>query len=305
MVKILAFIILILMSVRLHSQINLNDSTAQVIGYWDKDEKQSYVVTQEKYKIKGSDTTSREVYKYVVDISVVDSTADSYVIDWFYRDHEFHSENELLNKLSSIMEDVTVRVKTNELGVFQEVLNWEDVRECIFKGTRLLAQETKNIPNMDLLIRQLENTYSTKASIELGAISEMQQFYTFHGAKYEFGQEYNADMKVANLYGGEPFDTKVTVWLDEINSEDNNFILRMIQVVDPEQLTAAVFDYLTKMAETLKIDVPKREDIPQVSNETYTASRIHGSGWIIYSVETKETKADGETGVEERIIEIL
>ena len=59
------------------------------------------------------------------------------------------------------------------------------------------------------------------------------------------------------------------------------------------------------MAETLKIAGPKREDMPAVSNDTYTASRIHGSGWIVYSVVTKETKAEGQTNIEEQIIELL
>jgi len=40
-------------------------------------------------------------------------------------------------------------------------------------------------------------------------------------------------------------------------------------------------------------------------NETNTASRIHGaSGWVIYSIETKEIKAADSTNIEERIIEI-
>lgn len=296
--------LIILMSVKIYGQINMTDSTAQVIGYWDKNEKQTYIVTQEKFKIKDSDTISREFYKYTVDITIVDSTADSYIIDWFYKDYEIQSENPLIQKLSSITKDMHVKIRTNELGVFQEVINWKDVRDYILKGTKMLKKETKDIPNMDNFIKQIEGLYSTKESIELGAVKEMQQFYTFHGAKYEYGEEYNADIKVANLYGGEPFDTKMTVWLDELNPDDNNFIIRMQQTVDSEQLTKAVYDYLTKMSETLKVRAPKRQDIPEVSNDTWTASRIHGSGWIVYSIETKETKTEGQTNIEERIIEI-
>lgn len=304
MKRLQIFGLFILLSVKIFGQINMTDSTAQVIGYWDKNEKQSYIVTQEKYKIKDSDTTSRDFYKYAVDITIVDSTANSYIIDWFYKDYEIQSENALIQKLASVTNDMNVRVRTNELGVFQEVINWKDVRDYILKGTRLLKKETKDIPNMDDFIKQLEGMYSTKESIELGAVKEMQQFYTFHGAKYEYGNEYNADVKVASLYGGEPFDTKMTVWLDELNPDDNNFIIRMNQTVNAEQLTNATFDYLVKMAETLKMPAPKREDIPEVSNDTYTASRIHGSGWIIYSIETKETKAEDQTNIEERVIEI-
>ena len=157
---------------------------------------------------------------------------------------------------------------------------------------------------MDELIKQIEGLYSSKESIELAAVKEMHQFYTFHGGRYVYGKEYNADLKFSNLFGGEPFDTKVSVWLDELNPDDNNFIIRMKQTVDSEQLTQATFDYLKSMAQTMKVPVPTREDIPEIANDTWTASRIHGSGWLIYSIETKETKAEGVTNIEERIIEI-
>jgi hypothetical protein len=294
----------ILLSVGAFGQINMNDSSAQVIGYWDMNEKQSYIITQEKFKIKDSDTTSREFYKYAVDITIVDSTANSYIIDWFYRDYEIQSDNVLIQKLSSITEDMTIKIKTDELGVFQEVVNWKEVRDYILNSTKLMKKETKSIPNMDKFIKQVEGMYSTKQSIELGVVKEMQQYYTFHGGKYELGEEINADLQATNLYGGDPFDMKVTLWLDELNPDDNNFIIRMQQTVDSEQLTNATFDYLVKMAETMKVLGPKKEDIPPLTNDTWTASRIHGSGWIIYSIETKEVRAEGVTNIEERVIEI-
>ncbi len=304
MKRLQIFGLILLLSVKTYGQINMADSTAQVIGYWDKNEKQSYIVTHEKYKINDSDTTSREFYKYTVDITIVDSTANSYIIDWFYKDYEIQSENPLIQKLSSITEDMNVRIRTNELGVFQEVLNWKDVRDYILKGTNMLKEETKDIPNMDDFIQQFEGMYSTKESIELGALKELQQFYTFHGAKYEYGEEYSEDIKIANLYGGEPFDTKLTIWLDELNPDDNNFIIRMKQTVDSKQLTKAVSDYITKMADTFKAPLPKNEDIPEFSHDAWTASRVHNSGWIIYSIETKEVKAEGQTNIEQTIIEI-
>ncbi len=39
--------------------------------------------------------------------------------------------------------------------------------------------------------------------------------------------------------------------------------------------------------------------------ETWSASRIHESGWVIYSIETKKVVAEGTTQINERIIEIL
>lgn len=302
--RILFVVLTFLVGIETFGQINMTDSTVQVISYWDLKEKQSYIVTEEKYKVKDNDTTSREFSTYSVDITVVDSTANSYIVDWFYKDFEIKTDNELVKKVMSMAEDMTVKIKTDELGVFQEVLNWKELRDYVLKATKIFKKETKDIPNMDKFIKQMEGIYSSKASIEGAAIKEIQQFHMFHGGEYKLGQDYYADIKLPNLYGGEPFDTKVTVWLDEINQEDNNYIIRMEQSVDSIQLTNATYDYLSKISETLKIPLLKREEMPTVKNTTWTASRIHGTGWVVFSVQTKETESDGVTSVEERKIEI-
>ena len=58
------------------------------------------------------------------------------------------------------------------------------------------------------------------------------------------------------------------------------------------------------MAETMQAPSPKREEFPYLHNETRTASRIHGSGWPIYSIQTKEVIAEDVIQIEERIIVI-
>lgn len=304
MKRLQIFGLFFLLSIKIFGQIDMSDSTAQVIGYWNKNDKQTYIVTQQDFKIKDSDTTSGESYKYFVDISIVDSTADSYIINWLYRDYEILSDDTLLEKLLSISENLNITIRTNEIGEFQEVMNWEDIRDYILKGIEIVKNEIKDMPEFVNYINQMAGMFNTKESVESAAIKEMHQFYTFHGGRYEYGEEYIAEMKAANLYGGEPFDTKMTVWLDELNPDDNNFIVRMTQTIDSKQLTKAVYDYLVKMSETLNVAAPESKDMPLVTNEIRIASRIHGSGWIIYSVETREVNAEGQTNIEERIIEI-
>lgn len=304
MKHLLLLLFIYTMTTNLQAQINMNDSTVQVIGYWDKNEKQSYIVTHESYRLKGTDTTTRDFTKYGVDITITDSTADSYTIDWFYHDFDIKSDNELLQKISVIAQDMTITFKTNELGVFQEVLNWKEVRDYIFKGLKMFQKETKEIPNMDKYIRQVEKMYNSKESIEAAAIKEIQQFHTYHGGKYAFDNEINASMKTGNLYGDEPFDTDLILWVEEIDPEDNSSIICMEQTVNSEQLTKTTFDYLTEMATTLKTPAPVWSEFPALKNVTWTTSRIHGSGWVIYSIETKEVSTEEDIYVEECIIEI-
>lgn len=50
---------------------------------------------------------------------------------------------------------------------------------------------------------------------------------------------------------------------------------------------------------------PNRKDIKGIVNQTDLASRIHDSGWVIYSIQTKTVSAEDATNIEETVIEII
>jgi hypothetical protein len=304
MKKLLVFGIIFLISSNLFSQISIKDSTVQVIGYWSKYDKQSYDVTYEKYKVKNKDTISRELMKYEVDVKIIDSTANSYTIEWFYKNYSIDTENELVRKLTSIANDISVKIKTDEYGAFVEVVNWEEVTDYLEKVTEKLKVELKNVPNYKEIIANVMGIYSTKESIEVNAIKDALQFYKFHGVKYKLGEELTGKLETSNNYGVKPFETDVQYSLDEINETDGNSILRSNEVINSEELTDATYNYLKKSG-TFGDKFPLRSKFPLLTNETNTASRIHGeTGWIIYSIETKIITAEETTKIEERIMEI-
>lgn len=302
--KILVVGLILLFGSSSYGQINLKDSTVQVIGYWSKKEKQTYAVTQETYKVKGTDTTSREFTKYFVDVTVVDSTADSYIIDWAYRDYSMDTDNKIIKNLMAETQNIKVQIRTNQMGTFSEVVNWEEIRDYIKKVMVSFKNEYDTIPQLTPVFAQIESMFSTKEAIEQAVIKEIKQFYFFHGASYKMGEEYQAQSQVNNIYGGEPFDVDIVAWLHDINSDESIYTLYATQTVNQEQLSNAVFDYLTRMAITMKVKGPNREDIPTISNKMWFVSTIHDSGWVVSSAETKETVAEGVTKVEDRIIEL-
>lgn len=286
-------------------QINMKDSTAQVIGYWNIGDKESYNISLQKIKLRETDTISNELMTYSVDVTVIDSTTDSYLIEWFYHNYKTSSTNEIVKKVTSLSENLKVIIETDELGIIKGVKNWEEVSSYLKKSINQIKSDLKDIPNMDKLFQQIEGMYSSKAAIESVAIQDAQQFYTYHGGKYLLGEILEFSLQVPNMYNpNAPFDSKVTLYLDELNPDDNNFTIRSSQEIDSEQLTNTTFEYLTKMAKTMKTKEPKKEEIGQLTNVTTTTSKIHGTGWLIYSVQTKTVHTLGATNIEERIIEL-
>ena len=287
------------------AQINPEDSTVQVIGYWDLKEKQTYEVTKEKYRVKDADTTHRELVRYEVDITIIDSSANTYTVEWLYRHVSPGTDKSFERKLEGITNNRRVVIKTDEMGTIEEVVNWQEIRDEITKTTNILRKEFKHIPNINLAVDKAEAMFSTKQAIESMAIKDIQQFYTFHGAKYALGEEVKGQLPIPNNLGGEPFSADITILLDEINEEDNNYVIWMWQTIDPEQLTEATYTFLKESApKSSGTTFPSRSEFPVMQNETTTAARIHGSGWVLFSRETKEITADGTLAFEERSIEI-
>ena len=303
--KIFTTIIISLFISNALGQINMKDSTAQVIGYWNIGDKESYNISLQKIKLRETDTISNELMTYKVDVTVIDSTANSYLLEWFYHNYKTNSTNEIVKKITSLSEDLKVIIETDEFGAIKGVKNWEEVSAYLKKSIGQIKTDFKDIPNMDELFQQIEGMYSSKVAIESAAIQDAQQFYTYHGGKYSLRENLEFSLQVPNMYNqNKPFDSKVTLYLDELNPDDNNFIIRSSQEVDSDQLTNTTFEYLKKMAKTMNTKAPKKEDIEQLTNITTTASRIHETGWLIYSVQTKTVNTKEASNIEERIIEI-
>lgn len=287
------------------AQIDMNDSTVQTVAYWDKNETYSYLVTSSKFKVSKSDTTDREVLKYELVITVKDSTATSYTVEWHYKNFQYDSKNELLKKLASISENLRILIKTNEFGAFQEVVNWKEVSAAMKKSVDIVKKEFKSLPNLDEIIKPFEATFATKQGIENTVMTDAQQYYTFHGGKYKLGEVVNAKIQLPNNYGGAPIDADLTVRLDEINPDDNNYVIRYWQSADSKQLTDASFEFIRKLAATTGAkNAPTRDQMPAATHEEDVASRVHGTGWVIYTVRTKVIEIEGVASVDEMIIEL-
>lgn len=297
--------ILLTLTISSFGQINMEDSSAQVVSYWSIGDQQSYTISLQKVKLKGADTTSNEIMTYDVDVTIIDSTEDSYSVEWFYHNYQSTSTNEIVQKITTLSEDLKVIIETDELGAVIGVENWEEVRDYIQGAISPLKEEFKGIPQMDQVFDQAFSIYQTKQAIEAAAIQDVQQFHNFHGARYVLGEVLEFPMQVPNMYFPEkPFDSNVTLYLDEINPEEANFIMRSSREVDSEQLTNTTYEYLKKMSETMGQKLPTKDELGPFTNVITTASRIHETGWLIYSVQTKIVEVSGASNIEERIIEI-
>ena len=196
------FMLLLLFSLSSFGQINMADSTVSVVGYWAIGDSLSYNVSHVEYKLKGDtaayDTTEYMKLTYEVDITIKDSTENSYTIEWLYRGHSIQSEDSIIQKLATVLEDIAVLIKTDEFGAVQGIENWEEVRGKINDIATKMAPFIKDIPNGKQLLEEAMNPFQTKEGLEGNLIDDAIQFYTYHGKMYDTDKELKGEVQIQN-----------------------------------------------------------------------------------------------------------
>ena len=303
--KITFLISLFFLFPALNAQINMEDSTVQVIGYWDKNEKQSYQIQEKKATVVNEDTTSSQEFSYKVDVQIVDSTAESYTIEWKYFDYKYISGPQELKTILTAYQPTKVLVKTDEMGMFAEIINSAEISAAMTKRLKNLIKKYKSDQFLVSEFTALIDKYASKDAVEQLALSEIQQYYNYHGGRYKLDENLSATVKSPFMNLEEGIDAELNVWLSEINVDDNNYILQMSKILDEEAMKKLMYEEAKNDPELTPDEKPEIHDMPQLKVETWAASRIHNSGWIVYSVQTVEVLFDNEKSTEERTIELL
>ena len=303
--KITFLISLFFLFPALNAQINMEDSTVQVIGYWDKNEKQSYQIQEKKATVVNEDTTSSQEFSYKVDVQIVDSTAESYTIEWKYFDYKYISGPQELKTILTAYQPTKVLVKTDEMGMFAEIINSAEINAAMTKRLKNLIKKYKSDQYLVSEFTALIDKYASKDAVEQLALSEIQQYYNYHGGRYKLDENLSATVKSPFMNLEEGIDAELNVWLSEINVDDNNYILQMSKILDEEAMKKLMYEEAKNDPELTPDEKPEIHDMPELKVETWAASRIHNSGWIVYSVQTVEVLFDNEKSTEERTIELL
>ena len=139
----------------LSAQINLNDSTVQVVAYWSKGDSYDYLYDYYKYNIQGKDTISWERTISKINITIIDSTENSYTLQAVYdtpnaiRSGSDSISRELTSRISRTFGNDTVIVETNELGTIKRLVNFDKLRSryrSIERPTRFRSAKRFPLP---------------------------------------------------------------------------------------------------------------------------------------------------------------
>lgn len=297
-----------------NAQINIADSTVQIISYWDLNESHVYEITQITNSKEDDNTAKIDSISMKAKVTVTDSTATSYIVTWEFSDYNMR-ESVFSPRLEMLLKARKIIYKTNELGVFEDLLNWEEVRDNLIARTKesiaIVGGEYDSDEfreNMDKVMSSTLQTISSKEYILNKEIEPVQLFHTFMGSAFKLGEIIESEIQTPNNYFPEkPFNAKVTLYLDTIATEDNYSVIRYEQMVDQEQLTTAARAFIAQMAESMgqEIDLDEAINERQLEHKSSVAAAIDNWGWPLYIESRTKVKFDSNEKTVTMTIQII
>lgn len=297
------FVILICYSSQ--AQINPEDSTVNVVSYWDKGDKLKYKVTFETVKLKGKDTTAHERSVSYYDVTVIKETKKSYTLQWICSGCEIKSESPILRRLSKGCKDTKIIYETDEMGEFKKFVNMKQIKKHMEKSYKDVKKELGSIEKMKEQIEQMEKIALTESVIEEKGLAFIHLFHSFHGRQYKLKELLEGEVKETNLLGGEDFDAKFTVSLDSINFNEEFSTIKMKEVIDEEQFRKEMLKYITNMAKSMNAEsLPTNEDVKDLTWFIEAKHIIYNDGWTKEVEQVKTVTFDKTKSIETIKVEL-
>lgn len=258
--KLLLLFLVILVSLGAKSQINYEDSTVRAITYWGLNESYTYEITQGKNK-EGK-LAEDGLVRSEVKISVIDSTETSYTIEWRFRNHDIPNLD-LMPELKDLLNQKRYVYRINEFGEFEELLNWEEVRDNMLATTKAALKISNALNDSENdQINSFRESLMTKEYVEQKVIEPVNIFHSFFGVQYQLGEVLESEIEIPiPISNIQSIKAQIALWFDSIDEEYNTYTLCYEQKVDQEILKRLMSQFFDKLSNQLNVtNQPNRID---------------------------------------------
>ena len=263
------------------AQNRITDTSATCIAFWMNKEAKVYRIkhSKEKTTTKGTVTGAATYEAYV---KIIDSSATGFTIEWVYKNFkkEGFADN-AINSLNAIMEGLTVKYETDDVGTFTGLLNWQEVKNFALANYEKVYANAIQNSEFAAALNQVKAIFQSKENIEALLIREVQLFHSPYGVEYGKKGTVTAT-ELPNVTGGQPFPATVTLKLQELNTIKDFCTVSINQTVNKGKAGPIMAAMLKKMAgsrpvteEEIKKEIAGLE-ISDLNSFTYSLS----TGWI-------------------------
>lgn len=279
---ITSFCTLLIASVTIcNAQNRTTDTSATCIAFWKNKATKAYQIkhSKERSSAKGI-TTSEAIYE--AHLKITDSTAAGFTVEWVYKNFKSTgAADNNINSLNAILEGLKIIYKTDDVGIFNELVNWKEVKEFAIGNYEKAVVNKNTDKEFIFALSQIKAIFQSKENIEAVLIREVQLFHSPYGAEYTQSPVVT-ETELPNVTGGAPFPATIILKLDELNLPKDYCKVSLNQTVDKGKSGPIMAAMLKKLSGLKTVDEAeinsqvKDMEISDLNSFTYSISE----GWM-------------------------
>ena len=288
--SILILSLMILAVFQAQTQNSANQTTASIFAGWDEGDQQLLQVNNTKERRMNGTLQQETSSSYEARLNVAQASEKGYTIHWTFRNIVTgQQQNPILQHLARMTEDMTVIYKTGPKGAFNELINWEEIRDHLNKALDEMEQQYGQNPQVKAAFNQIRSMFQTRESIEQSLIKEIQLYHSLYGGEYTLNKEVKAASTLPNILGGEPFPAVLSVEMTELKPQKQSCRVKVSQRIDKEKGSEILHDFARKMARTSGSEMPDQQKLPDfeiTDQQEYQVDLDHGWMKRVYNKRT-------------------
>lgn len=180
------------------------DSTINVIAWFNKHDTVTYVVNESSWKLNGTDTVLTASYSMTARINVVDSTANGYKMDYTFLDFPTDPlpdsastidrfQKQITDKLARKIVGTTVHFETDEYGHITKYNNLGQIKKQAKSLFKEALNEFSKLPEIQELkkmgfdVKDYAKNVDTDKLVD-GYLEELNMLFMYHGLSMALGE---------------------------------------------------------------------------------------------------------------------
>lgn len=180
------------------------DSTINVIAWFNKLDTATYRVNESTWRLNGTDTVLTASYSMIARINVVDSTANGYKMDYTFLDFPTDTlpdsasaierfQNQITARLARKIVGTTVHFETDEYGRITKYNNLGQIKKQARSLFKEALNEFSKIPEIQELkgmgfdVKKYAKNVDTDKLVE-GYLEELNMLFMYHGLSMRHGE---------------------------------------------------------------------------------------------------------------------
>lgn len=231
--------------------------------------------------------------KAQIEIKVISIQAEYYVLEWTYRNVEFHSplpeQETLFSPKFGITEGLNIRFHLDKRGYFRKIENWQDIQKLAYQKIESFNPKGLSESKIQNLRNQYKAIYATQNQIETVFSKDILLYYGVYGQVYKLGKEKKKEVKLSNPLGGKDFPATISIELKNLNLTEQEGKVEVLQITKPETNREILYQYFQNVAKNQGKTPPEKDKIPLIELQDKSVFDINTTSHTVHKVERTRT----------------